>query len=202
MPQLDQKDRSTDSGRDRIIDSAADLFLRNGYSETSVRDIARASGIKAASLYYHFDSKDVLLAEVLCLGVNATSEAFDSSSVISDQNASGQDRLRAAIEAHLSALFEHGPYTSAAVMVFPVAPDEVKELVIPTRDAYEQRWTNLLIELVEMGEMAADTDVTLTRLFLLGTLNSTVEWFDVTGSLSVPELAISLGEIFWNGRSA
>lgn len=202
MPQLTAESTSTDTARERILASAADLFMMHGYAETSVRDIARASGIKAASLYYHSESKDVLLAEILRLGVMATSDAFDASTRACDPTCQGRERLRAAIEAHLSALFEHGPFTSAAVVVFPVAPDSVKELVIPTRDEYERRWIGLLADLAANGDLRADTDLALTRLFLLGALNSTLEWFDVTGSIPVGQLAETVADTFWTGRAA
>ncbi|MGN0077827.1 MAG: TetR/AcrR family transcriptional regulator [Coriobacteriales bacterium] len=48
------------SAREQILDSALDLFSRKGYSATTVRDIAGAVGIKAASLYNHFEGKQGL----------------------------------------------------------------------------------------------------------------------------------------------
>ena len=47
--------------RSRIINAAIVLFCDKGYSKVSVRDIANAVGIKAASLYSHFKSKEDLL---------------------------------------------------------------------------------------------------------------------------------------------
>ena len=192
-------ERTETSARDRILAHAADLFLIRGYAETSVRDIAKAAGIKAASLYYHFESKDELLAEVLNLGVKATSDGFDSGKAACDQNSSGEERLNAAIHSHLSALFEHGPFTSAAVVIFPVAPDDVKDQVVPTRDAYEARWEQLFKDLADNDELNPATDLALARLVLLGALNSTLEWFDVTGPRSVKELADSIAFGFWRG---
>ena len=49
--------------RERILSVALDLFVRKGYAETSLREIAEAVGVSKAALYYHFDSKeDILLA--------------------------------------------------------------------------------------------------------------------------------------------
>lgn len=194
---LDEKTKT--SARERILSHAADLFLIRGYAETSVRDIAKAAGIQAASLYYHFDSKDELLAEVLRLGVKATSDGFDASSAACDRDCEGQERLRAAIRSHLSALFEHGPFTSASVSIFPVAPDDVKDRVVPTRDEYEDRWQQLFQDLKDRKEIRSGTDISLARLVLLGALNSTLEWFDVTGERSVNDLSDSIADTFWRG---
>ena len=51
--------------RDRILESAIDLFSQRGYAATGVYDIARAAGIEKTALYWHFGSKEGLLAAVL-----------------------------------------------------------------------------------------------------------------------------------------
>jgi AcrR family transcriptional regulator len=52
--------------RQAILDAALDLFARQGYAGTSIRQIARAVGISEAGLYAHFASKrgvyDALIA--------------------------------------------------------------------------------------------------------------------------------------------
>ena len=49
--------------RERILDVALDLFVRKGYAETSLREIAAELEFSKAALYYHFESKqDILLA--------------------------------------------------------------------------------------------------------------------------------------------
>src|ERR1700761_228 len=48
-----------------IIDAAAKIFHRKGYSETTVQDIADAVGILKGSLYYYIDSKEDLLFQML-----------------------------------------------------------------------------------------------------------------------------------------
>lgn len=53
------------STRERIVVEALRLFAANGYAGTSVRDIAQAVGIKAASLYKHFSSKQDIFDGVI-----------------------------------------------------------------------------------------------------------------------------------------
>jgi len=49
--------------RERILDVALDLFVRKGYAETSLREIAGELGFSKAALYYHYESKrDILIA--------------------------------------------------------------------------------------------------------------------------------------------
>jgi TetR/AcrR family transcriptional regulator, cholesterol catabolism regulator len=51
-------------GRDRILDVAELLFQDRGYAAVSMRDIAEATGVRQASLYYHFPSKEQLFVSV------------------------------------------------------------------------------------------------------------------------------------------
>lgn len=48
--------------RERILDIAQDLFIENGFDKTSLREIAERIGFSKAALYYHFASKDDILA--------------------------------------------------------------------------------------------------------------------------------------------
>jgi TetR/AcrR family transcriptional regulator, cholesterol catabolism regulator len=53
------------SRRDEILDTARTQFARKGYSNTSMRDIADASGLLAGSLYSHFRSKMDMVGEIV-----------------------------------------------------------------------------------------------------------------------------------------
>jgi AcrR family transcriptional regulator len=51
--------------RERIIEAAVELFSERGYAASGVDEIARRAGIEKAALYWHFGSKEGLLAMVL-----------------------------------------------------------------------------------------------------------------------------------------
>ena len=57
--------RSSEQTRQRILDAAYRLFRRQGYSRVSMDEIAAATHVTKRTLYYHFESKDQLLAQVL-----------------------------------------------------------------------------------------------------------------------------------------
>jgi AcrR family transcriptional regulator len=57
--------RSATATRKRILESAYTLFHRKGFSRVGVGEIATGAGVTKRSLYYHFRSKDDLLAVVL-----------------------------------------------------------------------------------------------------------------------------------------
>jgi AcrR family transcriptional regulator len=185
------------AGRSRILDIAAALFVEQGYEATSLRQIADAVGMKAGSLYYHFASKDDLLTAVLDIGMEVMHTAFDAAE-LATVDASAGTRIEAHVRAHLAALYEHGPYTAAHVVTLRTAPAVVRAAVVPTRDAYEARWTDLLAVLQSAGDLAADIDLHVARLALFGAMNSSVEWFDpARGGLD--DVAETIARQFWNG---
>jgi AcrR family transcriptional regulator len=57
--------RTPEPTRKRILDAAYALFRRRGYSRVSMDEIAAATTVTKRTLYYHFESKDQLLAAVL-----------------------------------------------------------------------------------------------------------------------------------------
>jgi AcrR family transcriptional regulator len=57
--------RRGNTARDEILDAAGELFTTRGYAGTSTRMIAEAVGIRQASLYHHFKTKDDILEALL-----------------------------------------------------------------------------------------------------------------------------------------
>jgi len=64
-PDARQPDARQPDTRQRILVIAADLFARQGYTGTSIADIARELGTTTAALYYHFPSKSAILGGLL-----------------------------------------------------------------------------------------------------------------------------------------
>ena len=48
-----------------VLDKAAELFARQGFAATSLKDVADAVGLQRSSIYYYYPSKDALLAELI-----------------------------------------------------------------------------------------------------------------------------------------
>jgi TetR/AcrR family transcriptional regulator len=76
--------------RDEILDEATRLFAERGYEGTSMADLAERVGLRKASLFHHFASKEVLYAAVLERLVQAVGTAMMKAAV---QSGSYTDRL-------------------------------------------------------------------------------------------------------------
>jgi AcrR family transcriptional regulator len=64
-PRLEEPRRPGRNAREEILDAAAELFTSLGYASTSTRRIAAAVGVRQASLYHHFATKDDILDALL-----------------------------------------------------------------------------------------------------------------------------------------
>ena len=64
-PRLSKQRRPGGTAAAEILDAAAELFTTRGFASTSARQIAEAVGVRQASLYHHFATKDDILAALL-----------------------------------------------------------------------------------------------------------------------------------------
>ena len=64
-PRLHSQRRPGMTPRDEILDAAGELFTTTGYAGTSTRCIAESVGIRQASLYHYFKTKDDILCALL-----------------------------------------------------------------------------------------------------------------------------------------
>lgn len=174
--------------RDAILESAAVLFRGQGYSATTLRQIAGTAKIKAGSIYYHFDSKEDILEEVLDKGLQ---HVFDSvkAAVQGAGKASHRRRVALAIEAHLVALLESSEFTSANIRMYGQLPERLKKRHRPLRRAYAAYWDRLFLNARRAGEIRADIEIVPLRIFVIGALNWTIEWFRLKSKDDVLKLA-------------
>ena len=161
-----------------VLLAAARLFRHHGYAATTLREVADASGIKAGSIYYHFESKEQILGEVLDKGIQVVADAVRTRVDALPPSATGRERVAAAVEGHLWGLLHHGDFTSANIRIYGQIPTAAKNRHRTVRRAYADYWDRLLGEALQRGELRADTSTAVIRLFVIGALNWTVEWYN------------------------
>ena len=168
----------SDVTRHKILDASAKLFREQGFSATTLRQIANRSKMKAGSVYYYFDSKNQILDEVLRIGIKVVFEAVEKAVDALPENASGRARLEAAVAAHLHTLLRYSDYTSANIRIFGQVSRTSQNRNRAIRRTYAEYWNGLLQHAKDSGEISPDADLSLIRLFLLGSVNWSVEWYD------------------------
>lgn len=163
---------------DEIVRCAAEIFAERGFAATTVRDIGQAVGIKSASLYYHFASKEKLFVAVSTLGIDIVFAAVRRAVDALPPSASHRDRIGTAIHTHLVVALESGPCTMANIRCSRQLPDEVRREVELHRRPYEKFWRELIRRAIADGAMRSDVDATLFSLYVFGFMNWTLEWYE------------------------
>lgn len=178
----DRVSRRTHNRLPQLLDQAARVFAKHGYVAASVREIVRPIGMLPGSLYYHFQTKEDLLAAVYREGVERISANVDAA--IAPVHEPWQ-RLEAACIAHLSSLLDQTDYSNVVIRIRPSdAPDVAQELAA-LRDAYEARFDKLVADL----PLEASVSRRDLRLFLMGALNWSQTWYREGGELNPEQIA-------------
>lgn len=101
------------NARERILETAGDLFFQRGYSEVGINEIIEKAGTAKASFYQHFPSKEAL-CEAWLASVHARSEDFRASLLVGPGTPSERlARYFEQLEQFLSASkFRGCPYTN------------------------------------------------------------------------------------------
>ncbi|MFF5179425.1 TetR/AcrR family transcriptional regulator [Micromonospora sp. NPDC000316] len=92
---------STGGTRERIKAVALELFTEQGYEKTSLREIAERLGVTKAALYYHFKSKDDIVASF----VEERLERMDALIAWADDQPANLDTRRTLISRYADSMF-------------------------------------------------------------------------------------------------
>ena len=174
---------SYDIKLEQIRDTAAGLFARDGFTRTSMAELAGACGVSKALLYHYFDSKEALLFDILKVYLNDLETAITIDPALA---ASPRDHLRDLIWALLQQYREAGNTHKLLTFELTVLNEERQ---VELRNA-ERRIIALFSSALDEAAKAAGSETPLDgprTMMLFGTLNWTYTWFRDDGYLSLEE---------------
>lgn len=191
----------SDQTRAIIVAAAARHFRYEGYSASTMRKVADLAGLEAGSIYYHFESKEKLLGEVLDLGLRRlyenTRETLKEARVQKNNFAQTVAKL---INTHLTFLLTESDFASANIRNFPTLPEDLRKMHRPLRRAYSDLWSDFLTAAQNEGCIRTDIEIAPLRQFVLGAMNWTVEWYD-TDRYPVSDLAERMTKLLLEGMA-
>ena len=174
-----------ESPRGKILRVAAYLFQQQGYTRTTVRDIATLVGIQSGSLFHHFKTKDeILLAimyEAICYNTARLEHAIA-------QHTQVLEKIKALILAELQSI--NGDTGSAmAVLVFEwqTLTTAQQAPLLSMRDYYENIWLDVLAK--AQAEGVIQHAPFIWRRLVGGAIAWTVTWYKPSGSMSLDQLS-------------
>ena len=147
---------------------AADLFAERGLDGTKTEDIAAATGIPKATLYYYFEGKEQVLSYIFGVVLDALGRAV-ASAVESPGDA--PERMRRLIKAHIR-VFADYPRASQALQFDLGRAARFPDVVERSNRAFIEPVTALIQEGVNEGAFREDLQPRLTAVGILGLINT------------------------------
>ncbi|MEU4093909.1 TetR/AcrR family transcriptional regulator [Streptomyces sp. NPDC026673] len=178
----------SDGRRAELLATAAGVFAAQGYNATTVRRIADEAGILAGSLYYHFDSKESMLDEILSAFLDELWAGYDS--VL----AAGLGP-RETVEALVTESFREIDRHLDAVAIYQ---REARQLaasqprfayLAESQRRFERLWLGTLERGAADGVFRTDLDPRLAYRFIRDTVWVAASWYRPGGQHSPEEIA-------------
>lgn len=184
-----------DQKRQKILEIANRLFNEKGFQDTTTREIAEASGISNAALYYYFENKEDLFYRIL----------YD---IISK----GLAKIREVEEMHPEPLEKLLTFIDVFINHFAIRPDRTKllgqdqkcltpehnKVLNDMREEYVEILTGILAELKKKKQII-NADLNVCSFAFFGMVVWTYRWYNPEGKVKVKEFAEIVKQIFTRG---
>jgi AcrR family transcriptional regulator len=183
---------------DQILATAGKLFAEQGYASTSTRELAARVGVRSASIYYHFQSKEAILHRICADSLARITAATASSSAPEPSVESFAQMIRAHL---ITALSDREMHATMLIELRRLSGDEQKD-VLAARDRHEELLRHEVERMQGAGLLREDMDSRLITLSLLNLLNWTIFWYREGGPLDPEALATAFATLFLQGALA
>jgi len=182
------------SRKQEIITVASKLFKEKGYSAVTMRDIAKAMGIKAASLYNHINSKQEILTYII---ISLAEEFTQGMSSIKLSNKNSIEKLKQIVSLHINITINSTNGMASLNNDWMHLKDQ-KDYYLTLRVNYENSFRDIINKGIKKKEIInLNPDIMLFSI--LSTLRSLYLWIPKKEDLDPNELATSLSNVLLHG---
>ncbi|WP_028871539.1 TetR/AcrR family transcriptional regulator [Psychroserpens burtonensis] len=180
--------------KDEIINTAAKLFKEKGYSAVTMRDLATAMGMKAASLYNHINSKqDILKVIIICIAEEFT----NGMDIIISSEESNIDKLKKIVSLHVD-ITSHNTSGMASLNNDWMHLEDHLEYYLKLRNEYEANFLKIIKTGITASEIK-NSNPEIIMFSMLTTLRSLYLWIPKKEDLNANDLANGLSQVLIDG---
>lgn len=185
-------DQTHDERLDQLLTTAASVFAEKGFHPTTMRDLARATGMSLAGMYHYVPSKEDLLYliqrgcfEQVAAGAREAIHGVPEPT----------ERLRHFIRHHVTFFAGH----MAEMKVLSHEADSLTGEKLQTIQDLKRRYVELLTGIISATAGWSGPDPKIAALSLFGMMNWIYTWYHPGGRLSADELAEQITMVFLHG---
>ena len=160
--------------RQKIIDTAADLFQKKGYSSTTLDDVAKELGVSKAALYHYVSSKDELLSIIYA---HTVKNIFMGTTEILGMDLPPEEKMRLFVRNHIKNIIIK---SLPMFFVFFSEENQLTEKDYQKIRKEKRKYNRILEEIIEKGVSKGvfkKVDARLQSYAILGMCNWIYKWY-------------------------
>lgn len=188
-------DREKNSHQE-IVSAAVRLFMRKGYNNTSVDEIAEAAGLTKGGLYYYIEKKEDLLTAIHDEFMDALFAKLNG--VIKD-DAEPRDNLFNWIRAQTEIVKDYKPHIKVFITEIDHYPRDTFEQMVEKRDLAQAMFNSILVAGIEAKQIREDIDPKIISFLVFGMINWMFVWYRQEGTLSIGEITENMNKLVLTG---
>lgn len=183
------------SRKEVIVSKAASLFREKGFKAASMRDLAEAVGVEAASLYNHIKSKTELLHE-LCFGVaNRFMHHMDE---VESKKISSIAKVEELVRFHINEMVNHYEEVYVSDREWKHLSDPYLSNFQNQRRMYRKRFAAIIKTGISHKEIKS-IDAATAVLIILHAISGIESWHRSTQKINAEELTNNMITILVGG---
>lgn len=190
---------NSDIRKEEITRTAAVLFDRLGYHETSMDDIASEVGLKKPTLYHYVKGKGQIVSWI---HEELATELLQRLEFRIEHDVPPAQNLLEVMFDILDIMATHPGHLRVYFENHRNLPPQYQKKARQQRDAYSQMVESVIVDGIEQGELRPTTSTRLTTLALFGMCNWSYQWYRPGGEMRAREVAYHLWDVFMRGAAA
>jgi len=179
-----------------IVDTAAELFARDGFGATSLDDIARVLGVTKGALYYHIKNKEEILRLIYLTVLTASEEPLHH---IAEADLSPLEKLRRAVEHQATVAADRSPAMIVFYREHPHLTGPFAKEITLRKKAYERYFEHIIEEGQSTGAFQLNVDPKIASFGILGMCNWLSQWYKPDGQYTHQHIATMFVNMIGNG---
>ncbi|MEV4428013.1 TetR/AcrR family transcriptional regulator [Streptomyces sp. NPDC053792] len=198
---MDSSSTRRQATRTKLYEAAVTLIAEQGFSATTVDEIAERAGVAKGTVYYNFKSKTELFEELLRHGVSLLAASLRSAAEeTAERGGSRVDALDAMIRAGLVFIDRYPAFTQLYVAELWRTGRAWNSTLLVVRQEAVAVVEDVLREGVTGGELSDEIDVQLTASALVGmVLVAALDWQAFQSERSLDDVHAALSRLL-HGR--
>ena len=192
------KSKTNGTKKEVIVEAATRLFREKGFKAASMRDLAEAVGVEAASLYNHIQSKEELLQEICFKVANEFNHHLDT---IEASNVNNIDKVKAILRFHIRQMIERYELVLVADRDWKHLSDPYLSNYHNQRRTYRKRLAGVIEKGIENGEIKT-VDAPTVVLIMMHAVNGIESWHRSKEKITAKQLEENMVLIMIEGLKA